>query len=179
MYDHWQGNSVNKELLIQSALLHDLGNLVKFQRPFLGEMGERAEYWQKVQDEQRARYGQDAKQATLQMIEELGLGDTVGAVLRDMEVLFAGGNTVMVEAQLVECSDLIVTPEGIVGYARRKQDLIDRYGESHGLAWVEPADRLYQLVSENVSVDLATIASVDWSDYVTEIDGWLTREITA
>lgn len=177
--DHWQGNSVNKDLLIQSALLHDLGNLVKFQRPFLGNMGERAEYWQKVQDEQRARFGQDAKQATLQMVDELGLGQTVGAVLRDMEVLFAGGETVRVEAQLVECSDLMVTPEGIVGYERRKRDLIDRYGASHGTAWVEPADRLYQFVCENVSVELANVAEVDWADYAAEIDGWLTRAITA
>lgn len=35
---HWSGPELNSQLILQALLLHDLGNIVKFKRPFLGEL---------------------------------------------------------------------------------------------------------------------------------------------
>lgn len=163
--DNWIGEKVDQQLTIQSALLHDLGNIVKFKRPFLGELEADIERWQAVQDEMILKYGSDAKKATHQMIAEIGLENSIGRVLHDMDRLLDGDIGVMPEAQIVEFADLCVSPEGIVGYNRRKQDLIHRYGAGHGLGWVEPADRLITAIQKNVAIDLNNIETFNFSEF--------------
>ncbi len=175
--DNWIGETVDQQLTIRSVLLHDLGNIVKFKRPFMGELEDEAERWQNVQDEMMLTYGADAKKATHQMIAEIGLENSIGRVLRDMDRLLDGNNHVMPEAKIVEFADLCVSPEGIVGYQRRKQDLIDRYGETHGLAWVEPADRLFSAVQRKVEIDLTTIETYDFSDNLKKIYNYYSKEL--
>lgn len=163
--DNWMGETVDRQLTIRSSLLHDLGNLVKFKRPFMGELEVEAEHWQAVQDDLISRYGTDAKNATHQMVAEVGLEDSIGTVLRDMDRLLDSANDVMPEAEIVEFADLCVSPEGIVGYQLRKQDLIDRYGATHGLDWVEPADQLLIALQKKVGIDLTTIETYDYSEH--------------
>lgn len=163
--DNWMGETVDRQLTIRSSLLHDLGNLVKFKRPFMGELEVEAEHWQAVQDDLISRYGTDAKSATHQMVAEVGLEDSIGTVLRDMDRLLDSANDVMPEAEIVEFADLCVSPEGIVGYQLRKQDLIDRYGATHGLDWVEPADQLLIALQKKVGIDLTTIETYDYSEH--------------
>lgn len=163
--DNWMGETVDRQLTIRSSLLHDLGNLVKFKRPFMGELEVEAEHWQAVQDDLISRYGTDAKSATHQMVAEVGLEDSIGTVLRDMDRLLDSANDVMPEAEIVEFADLCVSPKGIVGYQRRKQDLIDRYGATHGLSWVGPADQLLIGLQKKVGIDLTTIETYDYSEH--------------
>ena len=175
--DHWTGVTVDQKLTIPSALLHDLGNIVKFKRPFTGELEAEAEHWQTVQDEMILNYGPDAKSATHQMIVEVGLEDSIGKVLRDMDRLVEGVEQMMPEAQIVEFADLCVSPAGIVGYERRKQDLISRYGATHGLDWVAPAEELYKTIQRTVAVDLATLQTNDFSKFQPRIDELVNQEV--
>lgn len=59
--DHWQGPPIGKELLTKACLLHDLGNIVKFDLEkyphFLEEEQGRVEYWKQKQKEIIAKYG--------------------------------------------------------------------------------------------------------------------------
>lgn len=164
LLDNWTGEKADQQLTIQTALLHDLGNIVKFKRPFMGELELKADHWEAVQDEMISKYGSNAKSATHQMVAEVGLEKSIGKVLRDMDRLLEGNNAVMSEAQIVEFADLCVSPEGIVGFERRKQDLIDRYGASHGLSWVEPADQLFFTIQKKVDIDLSNIETYDFSE---------------
>jgi len=175
--DHWTGVTVDQKLTIPSALLHDLGNIVKFKRPFTGELEAEAEHWQTVQDEMILNYGPDAKNATYQMILEVGLADSIGRVLRDMDRLIEGVEHMMPEAQIVEFADLCVSPAGIVGYQRRKQDLISRYGATHGLDWVAPAEKLYETIQRTVAVDLATLQNNDFSKFQPRIDKIVNQQV--
>lgn len=167
--DNWTGETVDQQLTIRSALLHDLGNIVKFKRPFMGEIEEDAEQWQTVQAKTISTYGADAKNATHQMVAEIGLENSVGKVLRDMDRLLGGDIGVMPEAQIVEFADLCVSPAGIVGFKRRKKDLIDRYGATYGLNWVEPADRLLIALQKKVGINLSSIETSDFSEYTNRI----------
>lgn len=175
--DNWTGEKVDQRLTVQSALLHDLGNLVKFKRPFMGELESEIELWESVQDQMIERYGVDAKTATHQMVADIGLENSVGKVLHDMDRLLGGDIGVMLEAQIVEFADLCVSPEGIVGYHRRKLDLIDRYGETHGLAWVKPAELLILELQKQVGVDLNKIETFDFSLYTNKISDLVNQRI--
>src|SRR5258708_24588552 len=66
--DHWTGTHVDKELITQALLLHDMGNIIKFKRPFLGELEKDSAYWEKVQDEFIQKYGKDVHNATVKII---------------------------------------------------------------------------------------------------------------
>ena len=78
--DNWIGETLNLDLALNTALLHDLGNLVKFKQPFLGELKSRADHWLAFQSEMITKYGGDAKIATLAMVAELGLAESVGRI---------------------------------------------------------------------------------------------------
>lgn len=175
--DNWLGSKVDQQLTVRSALLHDLGNLVKFKRPFVGELENEAEHWVAIQQEMVAKYGSNAKKATHQLVAEIGLANSIGKVLSHMDKLIDGDLAVMPEAQIVEFADLCVSPEGIVGYQRRKQDLIDRYGATHGLAWVEPADKLHGEIKKIVSINLDSIETNDYSLHVKKISDLVNQQL--
>lgn len=177
LLDNWLGSKVDQQLTVHSALLHDLGNLVKFKRPFMGDLESEAAHWEAVQQKMIAKYGNNAKKATHQMVAEIGLASSVGQVLHDMDQLIEGDFSVMLEAQIVEFADLCVSPEGIVGYQLRKQDLIDRYGATHGLAWVKPADNLFEEIKKMVSIELDSIETNDYSLQVKKISDLVNQQL--
>ena len=177
--DNWIGETLNLDLALNTALLHDLGNLVKFKQPFLGELKSRADHWLAFQSEMITKYGGDAKIATLAMVAELGLAESVGRILAEMDDLLVGNFAVSDEAKLVEFADLCVSPEGIVGFEQRKQDLIGRYGETHGLDWIEPAEQLLTEIQNKTGVDISGELGEATSIYRSLVAEFSTKAITA
>lgn len=117
----------NLEKITTTLLLHDLGNIVKYKRPFLGDLESQAPFWEGVQDEFRARYGTDATEATYRILEELGFV-WVKELLEDMVLVWKQPEKeVSIEARVCEYADCCVTPEGIVGTTARFRDLTNRY----------------------------------------------------
>src|SRR5690242_14147552 len=67
-----------------ASLLHDMGNILKFDfqaYPSAFEP-EGISYWKRVQDEYRAKYGNDEHDATLTIARELGVSDAVLGIIR-------------------------------------------------------------------------------------------------
>lgn len=77
LQEHWVGEEVDWHKAKIIALLHDLGNVVKFdldKNPeFLGEEQVNVEHWKSVQKETIKKYGSDDHEATKKMLEEIGL----------------------------------------------------------------------------------------------------------
>src|SRR3989338_1473694 len=74
---------VNKDNVISACLLHDMGNIIKFNLgyfPHFTEL-EGSKYWQKVQDEYITKYGEDEHKATLMIIKELGLSEDISKLV--------------------------------------------------------------------------------------------------
>ncbi len=73
---HWKGEPVNWDLAKKAALLHDLGNAVKFDLDahpeFLGEEQMNVEHWKEVQRQIIEKYGSDDHETTGKMLEEIG-----------------------------------------------------------------------------------------------------------
>lgn len=159
--DGWQGKKIDRDLTILTALLHDMGNIIKFKRPFLGEMAERVEHWQKVQESFIAKYGDDVKVATMKIAEELRLPRVV-RVLQEMELVIAGQTVDSWEARVVEFADMHVKPDGIVSLDERLRDLVDRYNYRGDEAWIQAIKENHRLVSQQTTFDVETIGNIDF-----------------
>jgi hypothetical protein len=147
----WVGPAVDGELTLLSARLHDLGNIVKFRRPFTGKIANKLldnlDHWYVVQDRFITKYGTDANQVTHQILAELGLTGNVGRVLSEMEQIadhylysvsnVAPDSEIGYEARILEYADCRVSPEGIVSFETRMKDLCDRYGRDCDGLWSE------------------------------------------
>ena len=130
--DHWKGHEIDWEKVRKTALLHDLGNIVRFDfdkyPEFLGPERSRIDYWKKVQTETIDKYGNDDHDATKKMLEELKVDKNVTKVI--LEKSF--GNSVQVAkgddwyAKILSYCDNRVMPNGIVTLEERITDTLDR-----------------------------------------------------
>jgi 5'-deoxynucleotidase YfbR-like HD superfamily hydrolase len=125
-------NESDRHDVLLAALLHDMGNILKFDLlkypKFLEPEG--LAHWQKVQAEFQKKYGPDEHTAVLQILDELGVS------LRVQELVEAVGFLVAVENQqsndmarkVAAYADMRVTPHGVVSLEERLRDLCERYG---------------------------------------------------
>ncbi|MFA5773420.1 MAG: HD domain-containing protein [Candidatus Paceibacterota bacterium] len=71
--------SVDKENIVKACLIHDIGNIVKFDLNHFPEQNkpEGIDYWQKVKNEFTTKYGSDDHIATLTIVRELGISPRI------------------------------------------------------------------------------------------------------
>ena len=157
--DHWSGPSVDKELITKALFLHDMGNIIKFKRPFLGELEPDAAHWEQVQAEFVQKYGSDVHTATMTIITELGKEKEIGWILENMRLVTkqSGADDSDV-VKICEYADCCVSPEGIVGFERRLLDLIERY-QKKNTEWIGIMRSIADYIQANVTIDLTTLSS--------------------
>lgn len=117
--------------LITACLLHDMGNIIKFNLSLYPQFlePEGLEYWQRVKAKFIATYGKDEHKATLAIARELGINK------RAIEILTSIGfsNALKVSksgdlSKLIACySDQRVTPRGVTSLVQRMQEGRDRF----------------------------------------------------
>lgn len=75
--DHWTGEKIDWNDLITAGLLHDLGNVIKFNLDrfpnLLGDELPRIDFWRQEQARLIEKYGNDDHEATGKMLDELGV----------------------------------------------------------------------------------------------------------
>lgn len=188
MLSHWQGPDFDQDLYIRALLVHDLGNLAKFDLSPSATVRliplENAEKWQKIQHDFIARYGSDADQATLTLIRELQLPNT------EALIALVGGHSAAKLAQtvhqpdwaqkLLDYTDFRVGPFGILTLDERFADLTRRYsyrttewGDQH---WITQQLNLFKQLESQIAAQLDTPIS-DLSD--DSINHWSDAEILA
>lgn len=76
--DHCEAE-IDRETVITTSLIHDMGNIIKFDLTFRPEFLEPRGlgYWQNVKADYIKKYGNDEHDATLQIAKELRVSDTV------------------------------------------------------------------------------------------------------
>lgn len=137
---------IYKEIVIKTCLLHDMGNVIKFDltqtQAIFGYTDEETEQARIIQKEFIEKYGDDEHEATVKIIKEIGLPDRV--------VQLAGGNRFKNMCldrdgsdwliKIIHYADLRVGPHGIVSYDERMDDFMKRYKNHKNL--VEDEERL-------------------------------------
>ncbi|MEK7190176.1 MAG: class I tRNA ligase family protein [Patescibacteria group bacterium] len=120
-----------KEEIITTCLLHDMGNIIKFNLSNYPEFlePEGPLYWQSVKDEYVKKYGNDEHVATDKILQELHVSGKIieltGAISFAGAIKNAQGKNF--GNKIVEYCDDRVSPFGIVSLEQRLTDLKERY----------------------------------------------------
>lgn len=133
--DNWQGEEkIDEEKLLTMALIHDMGNIIKFRLDYFPEalephgMG----YWQNVQNEYFEKYGRDEHKATVMILGELGIREEISSLVEIMNfglLCQHKENTSPVELRILHYADLRVAPFGITSFDERIADVSVRYAD--------------------------------------------------
>jgi hypothetical protein len=126
---------VNKHDVVVACLLHDMGNIVKFNfsettKEMVGEeVYGQLDYWERVKREFLEKYGVGSHNATNKIVEELGLGERVRELVNSVGfhqgIKNAAGNDF--EKKVCTYSDMRVMPLGVGLLEDRLADLRRRY----------------------------------------------------
>jgi len=129
--DNRNGIGVDTHDVVAACLLHDLGNIVKFEiknersRGLLGADGKDVEYWLGVKRDIVAKYGAVDHVATRNMLMELDVDSRLILMIDDMGgVLGTGGKDF--EADICSYSDCRVGPTGVMSVNSRIKDFYER-----------------------------------------------------
>lgn len=129
---HLSRLNLNPEEIITACLLHDMGNLAKFdlsKARALITHDLNLGFWRKRQGEHIAKYGQDAHAATLAIVKEIGVSQRVFELIDCIGFLKAPQHLSGRDygKMIVQYSDDRVAPQGVVSLEQRLKDLRERY----------------------------------------------------
>ncbi len=163
--ENWKSGCDTK-LVTDLCLLHDMGNIVKFDltnrdESKFGKM-EKVEYWQQVQKEYWDKYGRNAHDATNGILREAKLTRFIEYINEEEKLYFmeaqeAQLSKASVAAIILMYSDCRVTPQGVVSYRERIDDLKARYGGVASPTWYDWTRWFDEWMQKQVSIDLKTI----------------------
>ena|SRR5258708_3846168 len=121
--------------IITACLLHDMGNIIKFDLNAFPEFlqPEGLEYWQQVQNDYFAKYGMDEHLATKRIAQELGVSSRVYELIHSIGFDKTEENFFLDDLgrKICEYSDDRVAPQGVVTLLERCDDLETRYGQKY------------------------------------------------
>lgn len=122
---------IDTESVVKACLVHDLGNIIKFQLDYFPDFLEPhgLSYWQEVQDEFVRRYGDNEHEATLKIIKELNMPQSVFDIVSIIgypyieEVMHSND----FHKKIGTYADFRVGPHGVLTIDERAEDGKKRY----------------------------------------------------
>ncbi len=170
--DNWKGPKLGREDLKAYLLLHDFGNIVKYdfsrKELLMPEMQEKIDYWKTIQQEARQKYSTDDHKATIAMARELGVPERVATLLeqddfRNLEVVATGNDW---EQKIGKYSDYRSGPRGVVLLSDRIADLRKRYAGKIIIAHDPHLEKLNQamMLIEKQVISNTTLKPEDIND---------------
>jgi len=133
--DNFTEKLSDKDEIITTCLLHDMGNIIKFNLDLYPQHlePEGYDYWEGVQNDYIKKYGKDESKATLQIIHEIGVKNRVIDILSSIGFINNENNAAGKDYSIKICaySDLRVKPEGISSLLDRINDGKKRYEINH------------------------------------------------
>ena len=122
----------DKDLVLKTSLLHDMGNIIKFNFDIFDDDFYKPEgrtYWKNVQDEFKKKYGKDEHVATTKILKELSMPNEILTIADNIGLGFGQMNikSKSYERKICAYSDMRVAPKEIVSLSERINDLKKRY----------------------------------------------------
>ncbi|MBN1915532.1 hypothetical protein JW796_00870 [Candidatus Dojkabacteria bacterium] len=122
---------IDKDVVIQTALVHDMGNIVKFNMSFMSEAfePEGVAYWTGVKEEFIEKYGSDEHEVTQKIIEEMKVPERIVEVVTALGFAKAKESFETKDFRVKIClySDQRVTPSGVASLERRMEEGYKRF----------------------------------------------------
>jgi hypothetical protein len=126
-----QGGTCDVDTVVQTGLLHDMGNILKVQFHVFPQFWEKegVAYWEGVQQDFEMKYGNDEHEATIAIAREIGVSETVINCF-DM-ISFSRIDSLMsngtLEQKIANYADMRVGPFGVLSLSERLGELKMRY----------------------------------------------------
>lgn len=171
--NQFKGQTVNQSLVVESALLHDMGNIVKFKDFISPEMKLDEKTWRQVQKDFIAKYGADAHQTTLSIVEELGLKnetEIITTLEQSDHRYIASYGYLTLESRLLDYADMCVAPPGIIGFEPRIDDLVKRYNLSDNDPSIQTRRANAVEIQKYLDFDLNNLTQIDWQDWISSLN---------
>lgn len=128
---------VNKEIIINALLVHDIGNMSKVKLDRFPEFAQPQgiEYWQKIVNEFKEKYGNNDYDATYKILNELNLSNDITELVKSIEFAKTVENSKHNDFNKKIClySDIRVAPFGVTSLNERLNEVKDRYIENKGV----------------------------------------------
>ena len=153
---------VNKEDVVASCLIHDLGNIIKMdfeseESISLGEIEDRVkvEFYKKKQKEMVQKYGANAEKADLLIAKELGASERVLELISHKAIHIEDEKFVSsdLEEIIAAYADMRVSPHGIVSMHQRLDEYRKRYKLHENKEQIEHSKK-FALLSEKMENEL-------------------------
>lgn len=129
---------LDRDSVITAALLHDIGNIVKFDLKRFPEHLEPKgyEYWKDVQEDYYKKYGKDDYEATYKILREIGIGNYLFELINNIEVRKAPENVKRrsFEIKITQYADMRVAPYGVVSIEERFKEVKSRFIKNKGVS---------------------------------------------
>lgn len=126
---------VNTPQIIEACLLHDMGNILKFNMDLFPEFfqPEGKEYWQHIKEDFELRYGTNEHEATLHIAKELGVEKRVLELIDVFQFSLAKENYESHDMDRMICAyaDMRVKPSQVVSLEERLLDGRNRFKLRH------------------------------------------------
>jgi|GEM_PF-1179117 len=175
LLENWTGPKLSHQILLECMLLHDLGNLVKFDlsssAPSYLMSQVELPFYRELQKTWRDKFGQDADVASSLIIADLPLKNS--AVITQLITGHAAGTlTSTVEShnwlqKLCDYTDFRIGPFGLVTLTERFSDLKNRYAYQHA-DWVDEANVNFRLATfQKLESQLQAMTSCDITKLIT------------
>ncbi len=123
---------INLDKLIKAALLHDMGNIIKFDLeksivPWKDD--EDKKYWLEVQKEFRNKYGVNEHKATIEIAKEIGVSNEVVKLVSSLNFSRACEykKSEDYEKKILLYADCRVSPKSVTSLGERLEDFKSRY----------------------------------------------------
>ncbi len=130
-------DKINKQEIVAAGLLHDMGNILKFDLTLFPEylQPQGLVYWERVKQEYRQKYGKDEHQASVRIAQELGVPPRVVELVDRVGFLEDKINaaTDKYDQKICAYADMRVNPWGVVSLEERFADLRKRYNGERAL----------------------------------------------
>jgi hypothetical protein len=169
LVDNAQDNELDKQSVVEWALLHDMGNIVKFKDFISPQMRMGEDYWRKIQSKFKEKYGSDAHQATVNIIKEMNLINESSVLnlinASDFRSISKNGYPSL-EIRICDYADMCVSPLGIVGFNKRIEDLVKRYNLTEDDLSTKTRKKNTKELNDHLKVEVGEINKVDFSDLI-------------
>jgi len=163
---HWIGEGLSHKELKRSALVHDLGNIVKFDfdkyPEFMGLEIKNIDIWKDKQRQMISKYGNNDHEVTKLILKELKFSDDSIEVIgsKSFTDALAISKSDNFNLKVLLYADMRVLPLGIGTLEDRLHDLEKRYStRSYLQLHINACREIEKQLQEKVNVSLASINS--------------------
>ena len=173
---------LDKINIVAAELLHDMGNIIKFDLKLFPEFlePEGYDYWERVQKDYIARYGYDEHEATRIIANEVSTAPRIQELLNSVG---SSKTSLIIKSKdkakwIANYSDYRVYPHGVVSLKRRLEDGRKRYVQNKGRHSVSMEKsieiekfsyELEELIQKETSIDLNSITDESVSDIIKQL----------